>query len=256
MKQRGGRGYTYQVALPSLPPGTFQNSPKPEKAAASPTHSAGPAAHPSSVQQGCPAGGVKSAPPPARVCGCGRGDPACAPGGPGMGSLAPPFFGSTRRTIVLDGLIPLPKLQASAGGLKALTGVLGRLPPPRQDSHLPMCSGWVCPSARPLHPQLRSGNWDGGRKRAVQGKAFGGLSQLCRHSGTPSPAPAPHPAPHLIPCRNPNLPGPSDQSLPLGCWCSGGPGPHGPDLKMVVTETTLGHPLHPPDREGQQGRRP
>lgn len=256
MKQRGGRGYTYQVALPSLPPGTFQNSPKPEKAAASPTHSAGPAAHPSSVQQGCPAGGVKSAPPPARVCGCGRGDPACAPGGPGMGSLAPPFFGSTRRTIVLDGLIPLPKLQASAGGLKALTGVLGRPPLHARTVTFPCALGGSVPRHGPSILSSGPGTGTGEEACCARQSLLGGLSQLCRHSGTPSPAPAPHPAPHLIPCRNPNLPGPSDQSLPLGCWCSGGPGPHGPDLKMVVTETTLGRPLHPPDREGQQGRRP
>lgn len=191
MKQRGGRGYTYQVALPSLPPGTFQNSPKPEKAAASPTHSAGPAAHPSSVQQGCPAGGVKSAPPPARVCGCGRGDPACAPGGPGMGSLAPPFFGSTRRTIVLDGLIPLPKLQASAGGLKALTGVLGRPPPtPGQSPSHVLWVGLSLGTAPPSSAQVRE--LGRGRKRAVQGKAFWGGFPSCADIPEPPPPPPLH----------------------------------------------------------------
>lgn len=58
-----------------------------------------------------------------------------------LGAPAPCFFGSTQRTIVLDGLIPSPQTPGPAGGLKALRGVLGT--PPR--SHLPLCSGGSVP---------------------------------------------------------------------------------------------------------------
>lgn len=64
-----------------------------------------------------------------------------------VGALAPGFFGSTQETIVLD-RHPHPKPQGPAGGLKALTGVLGR----RRDSHLPLCSGGG--GSHPCKPHL------------------------------------------------------------------------------------------------------
>lgn len=88
--------------------------------------------------------------------------PAILLGGPGSS-----LFGSTQRTIVLDKLIPTPKLQAPSGGLKALTGVRGG----PQDNHLPLCSGGSIPHSPPSSAQTRG--WGTGASVPSKEKAFG-----------------------------------------------------------------------------------
>lgn len=110
--------------------------------------------------------------------------PYHTPGGPGSS-----LFGSTQRTIVLDKLIPTPKLQAPSGGLKALTGVLGG----PQDNHLPLCSGGSIPGTV-RHPQPRPGNWDTGGSVPSKVKAFGTFPTVQTFLN-----PTPHPSPHSIP---------------------------------------------------------
>ena len=98
--------------------------------------------HPCSVLswQGHPWTGEDT--PTLLLCGCGRWGPRMCSWGPVPPALALSFFGSTRRLIVLDGLIctPHPKLQAPTGGLKALTGVLGTAP--GQPPSLVLWAGW------------------------------------------------------------------------------------------------------------------
>lgn len=138
---------------------------------------------------------------------------------------------------------PTPKFQAPAGGLKALTGILGR----PQDSHLPLCSGW-------LHPGAHSATLSSGPRIGTEEEVYRARK---RPFGTfPAVQTFLNPTLHPSPRQNPNMPGPSAQPFFLGCRCSCGPGPHGPDLQMVVKETPLGHPIHPPDRGGQQRWRP
>ena len=94
--------YKYQVALPPFPRFSSQTAPSWRKRGAPPTGQ-----DPQRIPAQCSARragrGQEEIPPllPCSFPGCGRGDPACAPGGPRPPALAPSFFGSTRRLLCL-----------------------------------------------------------------------------------------------------------------------------------------------------------
>ena len=185
-QSRGGRNFRtrrqgVQVpgGSPSLPPVFLSNCPELEKAG-SPAHWAGPTAHPCSVlsPQGWPWTG-RDTPTSALFLPWlwPRGPRLCSWGAkaPSPGSFLLWFH---PEIVVLDGFIPPPKLQAPTGGLKALTGVLGR--PPGQPPSLVLWAGPPLGTFPPASAQARESGQ--GRKCAVHGKRLSGLSQLCRRS--------------------------------------------------------------------------
>ena len=171
--------YKYQVALPPFPRFSSQTAPSWRKRGAPPTGQ-----DPQRIPAQCSARragrGQEEIPPTSALFLpwlWPRGPRLCSWGAkaPSPGSFLLWFH---PEIVVLDGFIPPPKLQVPTGGLKALTGVLGR--PPGQPPSLVLWAGPPLGTFPPASAQARESGQ--GRKCAVHGKRLSGLSQLCRRS--------------------------------------------------------------------------
>lgn len=168
--------YKYQVALPPFPRFSSQTPPSRRKQGAPPTRQ-DPQCIPAPCSARGAARGQEDISPllPCSFSGCGCGGPRLCSWGaraPSPGSFLLWFHPE----IVLDGFIPLPKLQAPTGGLKALTGVLGR--PPGQP---PSPVLWAGPPPGTFPPASAQARDRGGSVLCTE-NSLSDLSQLCRRS--------------------------------------------------------------------------
>lgn len=165
--------------------------------------------------------------------------------GAGLGVLAPCFFGSTQRTIVLDRLIPTPQTPGSCWWAEGTD----RSPrdTPRQSPSLVLW--WVHPWARGpiLSSSPRSRNRDSEESVPSKEKAFGDLSNCADISEAHAAPPA------LSLCPGPHMRSSQNWSFPLGCQCNCGPRLWQAQLQDSGTQKHfVASPLPPPHPGGQQ----
>lgn len=143
---------------------------------------------------------------------------------------------------------PLPKLQAPAGGLKALTGVPGDTP--RQSPSLVLW--WVHPWARGpiLSSSPRSRNRDSEESVPSKEKAFGDLSNCADISEAHAAPPSPIPLPRASHAQLPQLVLPLGLSVQLWAQALAGPA-----SRQWDTETFCGipSPSSTPRRSAEMG---
>lgn len=143
---------------------------------------------------------------------------------------------------------PLPKLQAPAGGLKALTGVPGDTP--RQSPSLVLW--WVHPWARGpiLSSSPRSRNRDSEESVPSKEKAFGDLSNCADISEAHAAPPSPIPLPRASHAQLPQLVLPLGLSVQLWAQALAGPA-----SRQWDTETFCGipSPSATPRRSAEMG---
>lgn len=140
---------------------------------------------------------------------------------------------------------PLPKLQAPAGGLKALTGVPGTPP----GSHLPLCSGGSIPGhVVPSSAQAPGLGIGTVKKVYPPRKKLLGTFLIVQIFLKPMPHPL-----ALSLCPGPHMRSSQNWSFPLGCQCNCGPRLWQAQLQDSGTQKHfVASPLPPPHPGGQQ----
>lgn len=168
--------------------------------------------------------------------------------GAGLGVLAPCFFGSTQRTIVLDRLIPTPQTPGSCWWAEGTD----RSPrdTPRQSPSLVLW--WVHPWARGpiLSSSPRSRNRDSEESVPSKEKAFGDLSNCADISEAHAAPPSPIPLPRASHAQLPQLVLPLGLSVQLWAQALAGPA-----SRQWDTETFCGipSPSATPRRSAEMG---
>lgn len=156
--------------------------------------------------------------------------------GAGLGVLAPCFFGSTQRTIVLDRLIPTPQTPGSCWRAEGTDRSPWDIP--RQSPSLVLW--WVHPWAHgpTLSSSPRSRNRDSEESVPSKEKAFGNLSNCADISEAHAAPSSPYPLTQGLTCPAPPT-GPS----PWAVSAAVGPGFGRPSFKTVGHRNILWHPL-------------